>query len=65
MARTGRSGYGGYRSGGYSSGSRGSGSSSGGRSYSSAQAHQHVGQTMFGYTKTYSSGSGFKMEKGK
>lgn len=54
----------GYRSKGGSRGYSGSSSrSSSSRSYSSAQAHQHVGQSKFGYTKTYSSQSGFKMKK--
>ena len=60
MARYGKSGgYGSYKSGGYSP-SRSSGSS---RTFSSAQAHQHVGQSKFGYTKTYTPGTGFRMTK--
>lgn len=60
MARYGRGGsYSGSRSGGYSSGR----SSSGTRSFSSAQAHQHVGQSKFGYTKTYTPGTGYRMKK--
>lgn len=60
MARYGKSsGYGSYRSSGHGS-SRSSGSS---RSFSSAQAHQHVGQSKFGYTKTYTPGTGFRMSK--
>ena len=65
MARGGKSGgYGSYGRGGGRSGSYGSGRASGGsRSFSSAQAHQHVGQSKFGYTKTYSPGVGFRMSK--
>jgi hypothetical protein len=37
--------------------------SSGLRSFSSAQAHQHVGQSKFGYTKTYTQGTGYRMKK--
>lgn len=60
MARYGKSsGYSGSRSGGYGSHR----SSSGSRSFSSAQAHQHVGQSKFGYTKTYTQGTGFRMKK--
>lgn len=60
MARYGKSG--GYR--GSSMKGYGSSRSSGGsRSYSSAQAHQHVGQSRFGYTKTYTPGTGFRMKK--
>ena len=61
MARYGKSsGYSGSRSGGYGSHR----SSSGSRSFSSAQAHQHVGQSFGGYTKKQSSSSGnFYMAK--
>lgn len=59
MGRYGRSSS--YNSGRSSSGR--SGRSSGGRSYSSSQAHQHVGQSKYGYTKTYTPGTGYRMRK--
>lgn len=60
MARYGKSGgYSGSRSSGYGP----SRSSGGSRGFSSAQAHQHVGQSRFGYTKTYTPGTGYRMKK--
>lgn len=60
MARYGKNGgYGSYRASGCGC-SRSYGSP---RNFSSAQAHQHVGQSKFGYTKTYTPGTGFRMSK--
>lgn len=36
---------------------------SGGKSYSKSQAHQKVGQSKFGYTKTSNGKGGFSMKK--
>ena len=50
-------------SGGTRQNTRSSSSSKKGRKFSSAQAHQHVGQSKYGYTKTYVPGKGFRMRK--